>query len=58
MMERPPREDRTPYPPLGVKSRCVDEAPVFPFLSRAGEQYLWPDWVGSPYSQGRWREEF
>ena len=53
----PEREDRTPCPPLSGKVCGVDEAPVFPFLLREIGQYLWPDLVGSPHSQGRLREE-
>ena len=53
----PEREDRTPCPPLSGKACSVDEAPDFPFLLREIEQYLSPDLVGRPHSQGRLREE-
>ena len=53
----PEREGRMPIAPLSVIARRVDSAPAFPILLREIGQYLWPDLVGSPHSQGRLREE-
>ena len=53
----PEWEDRIPIAPLSIIARRVDAVPAFPILLREIGQYLWPDLVGSPHSQGRLREE-
>ena len=53
----PEREGRTPCPSVGLRTRAVDSAPSFSILLREIGQYLWPDLVGSPHSQGRLRKE-